>query len=104
MCVCDKHSHVSVTRESVVGGGLGLWYVNHSEAPSLIHSENPARLRCSCFPYAPFHRAAPLNPGDADEWTLNEQDHGEYGRIDKQPVQGWRARTHYSKLASLATC
>lgn len=105
VCVCDKHSHVSPTWESVVGGGLGLWYVNHSEAPSLICNQNLACPRGSCFPSVSSQRAAPLNPdNNDDEWTPNEQEHGGYGRIDKQPVQGWRTRTHCSKLASLATC
>lgn len=85
--MCDKHSHVFLTWESVVGGGLGLWYVNHSEAPSLIRNQHLAALRCWCFRSVPFLGAALLNPDDKDQQTPNEQERSESGRIDKHQHQ-----------------
>lgn len=70
--MCVTSIHMCLTWESVVGGGLGPWNVNHNEAPPLIRNKNLVPLRCSCFPSVSFQGVAPLNTDDDSELSLNK--------------------------------
>lgn len=92
--VCPKHSHVSLTWESVEGGGLRLWYVNHS----VPFHYSTIKISFPCT----FLKNSNVEPRQhclkVSKWTDGPaQKYTDYWCIEKQLVQRDHARLRQKK-------